>query len=33
MFNSIFKSEGVAVIGVSVAVSVLCLPLYAVAEH
>ena len=33
LFNNIFKEEGISVIGVSIAVSVLCLPLYIVAEH
>ncbi len=33
LFNSVFKNQGIAVIGVSIAVSVLCLPLYIVAEH
>ena len=33
LFDSVFKNEGIAVIGVSLAVSVLCLPLYIVAEH
>ena len=33
LFNSVFKEEGIAVIGVSTAVSALCLPLYVVAEH
>lgn len=33
LFDGVFKSTGVAVIGVSVAVSLLCLPLYVVAEH
>ncbi|MBB5225276.1 hypothetical protein DYE50_04600 [Treponema ruminis] len=32
LFNSVFKEEGISVIGVSIAVSVLCLPLYIVAE-
>ena len=32
-FNAFFDVEGIAVIMVSVAVTVLCLPLYAVAEH
>ena len=31
--NSIFRNTGIAVIGVSIAVSFLCLPLYIVAEH
>lgn len=33
MFNDVFKNPGISVIGVSLAVSVLCLPLYIVAEH
>jgi len=33
LFNNVFKEEGISVIGVSIAVSVLCLPLYIVAEH
>lgn len=33
LFDSVFKSTGISVIGVSAAVSILCLPLYAVAEH
>lgn len=33
LFDSIFKNQGIAVIGVSLAVSILCLPLYIVAEH
>lgn len=33
LFDSVFKNEGIAVIGVSLAVSILCLPLYIVAEH
>ncbi|MBR0032048.1 MAG: YidC/Oxa1 family membrane protein insertase [Treponema sp.] len=32
LFETIFKNSGVAVIGVSLAVSILCLPLYIVAE-
>ena len=32
LFDSVFKNPGVAVIGVSFAVSILCLPLYIVAE-
>ncbi|MDE5899057.1 MAG: membrane protein insertase YidC, partial [Treponemataceae bacterium] len=33
LFNSVFKNEGISVIGVSLAVSILCLPLYIVAER
>lgn len=33
LFYDLFKDNGVAVIGVSVTVSLLCLPLYVVAEH
>ncbi|MDE5614588.1 MAG: YidC/Oxa1 family membrane protein insertase, partial [Treponemataceae bacterium] len=33
LFDKMFKNEGVAVIGVSLAVSILCLPLYIVAER
>ncbi|MCM1320672.1 MAG: membrane protein insertase YidC [Bacteroides sp.] len=33
LFNDVFKNTGVAVIGVSFAVSMLCLPLYIVAER
>ncbi|MBQ9239181.1 MAG: YidC/Oxa1 family membrane protein insertase [Treponema sp.] len=33
LFESVFKNPGIAVIGVSAAVSVLCLPLYIVAER
>lgn len=33
LFDSVFKNQGIAVIGVSLAVSILCLPLYIVAEH
>lgn len=33
LFDNVFKNQGIAVIGVSIAVSVLCLPLYIVAEH
>ena len=33
LFNAFFDIEGLAIIVVSVAVTVLCLPLYAVAEH
>lgn len=33
LFQSVFKNAGISVIGVSLAVSVLCLPLYIVAEH
>lgn len=32
LFNSVFGNTGVAVIGVSLAITLLCLPLYAVAE-
>lgn len=31
--NAVFKNPGISVIGVSLAVSLLCLPLYIVAEH
>ena len=33
LFDDVFKNAGIAVIGVSFAVSILCLPLYIVAEH
>ena len=33
LFDDIFKIEGISVIGVSFAVSILCLPLYIVAER
>ncbi|WP_052296130.1 YidC/Oxa1 family membrane protein insertase [Treponema brennaborense] len=33
LFNGVFKNAGISVIGVSFAVSILCLPLYIVAEH
>src|SRR5574344_435109 len=33
LFQNVFKNAGISVIGVSLAVSVLCLPLYIVAEH
>lgn len=33
LFNSVFKNEGISVIGVSLAVSIGTLPLYIVAEH
>lgn len=33
LFDKVFKDQGIAVIGVSLAVSILCLPLYIVAEH
>ena len=33
LFQNVFKNAGVSVIGVSLAVSILCLPLYIVAEH
>lgn len=33
LFHDVFKNKGIDVIGVSLAVSVLCLPLYIVAEH
>lgn len=33
LFNGVFKNEGISVIGVSLAVSILCLPLYIVAER
>lgn len=33
LFNNIFKNPGISVIGVSFAVSILCLPLYMVAEN
>lgn len=33
LFNNIFKNSGVSVIGVSLTVSILCLPLYIVAER
>ena len=33
IFNSIFRNTGIAVLGVSIAVSFLCLPLYIVAER
>lgn len=33
LFYSVFKKTGISVIGVSLAVSMLCLPLYIVAEH
>lgn len=33
LFNSVFKNEGISVIGVNFAVSILCLPLYIVAER
>ena len=32
VFNSVFGNTGISVIGVSVAITLLCLPLYAVAE-
>ena len=32
LFLDVFKKPGIAVLGVSFAVSILCLPLYAVAE-
>ena len=33
LFDDVFKVEGISVIGVSFAVSILCLPLYIVAER
>jgi YidC/Oxa1 family membrane protein insertase len=33
MFNDVFKKPGISVIGVSLAVSLLCLPLYIIAER
>lgn len=33
LFDNIFKNPGIAVIGVSFAVSICCLPLYIVAER